>query len=76
MLFHAPQPLGKQFLLSVDKGFDSRGRGAYRLPYNIGMPHVILHRYNDQTDPHYTEQTEAIDQERNSDSELRSSASS
>ena len=21
--------------------------------YNIGMPHVILHRYNDQTDFHY-----------------------
>ena len=52
------QPLGKQFLLPVEKGFGSRGRGAYRLPYNIGMPHVILHRYNDQTDPHYTEQTE------------------
>ena len=75
MLFHALQPLGKQFLLPVEKGFGSRGRGAYRLPYNIGMPHVILHRYNDQTDPHYTEQTKAIDQERNSDSELRSSAS-
>ena len=58
MLFHALQPLGKQFLLPVEKGFGSRGRGAYRLPYNIGMPHVILHRYNDQTDPHYTEQTE------------------
>ena len=52
--FHAPQPLGKQFLLPVEKGFGSRGRGAYRLPlYNIGMPHVILHRYNDQTDFHY-----------------------
>ncbi|ALO29152.1 hypothetical protein PGS_00003850 [Porphyromonas gingivalis A7A1-28] len=58
VLFHALQPLGKQFLLPVEKGFGSRGRGAYRLPYNIGMPHVILHRYNDQTDPHYTEQTE------------------
>ncbi|ATR93162.1 hypothetical protein CS388_03410 [Porphyromonas gingivalis] len=35
MLFHAPQRLGKQFLLPVEKGFDSRGRGAYRLPYII-----------------------------------------
>ena len=35
MLFHVPQPLGKQFLLPVEKGFDSRGRGAYRFPYII-----------------------------------------
>ena len=47
MLFHAPQRLGKQFLLPVEKGFGSRGRGAYRLPYNIGMPLVPMLYYRD-----------------------------